>query len=97
MNTKGNKHTAALAPPRPSPPGSRQSELLEFIRQYVARNGQAPRIVEMATSLRVSSPASVAWLLDGLERRGLIRREQRPQRNVRGVGACPYCGRGADT
>ncbi len=60
----------------------RQNETLAFLRTYRMRNGTYPTFIEIADGLGVKSKSSVKRLLDGLERRGYIRREAHLERAI---------------
>jgi repressor LexA len=60
----------------------RQREIVDFIQAYLRRRGYAPSIVEIGRHLGVTSPATVHKHLQGLERRGLIRRRAHQGRSV---------------
>jgi repressor LexA len=78
----------------------RQREIVDFIQGYLRRRGYAPSIVEIGRHLGVASPATVHKHLQGLERRGLIRRRAHQGRSVEvidrtngGAAAVPLLGR----
>ena len=80
----------------------RQKEVVDFIQTYLRRFGYAPSIVEIGRHLGVTSLATVHKHLQGLERRGLIRRRAHHGRSVEVIdrkngGAAPVAllGRGA--
>ena len=58
----------------------RQSELLDFIRDYVARHGYAPAFHEMSAHCRSCSGAM--RMLAALEAQGYIRRQHRKARGL---------------
>ena len=60
----------------------RQKEVVDFIQTYLRRFGYAPSIVEIGRHLGVTSLATVHKHLQGLERRGLIRRRAHHGRSV---------------
>lgn len=53
----------------------RQSQILDFLRQYIATNGFAPTLKQIAKALGVSSLATVHEHLQTLERKGLIKKK----------------------
>lgn len=52
----------------------RQSECLAFIRAYIAANGIAPSITELADGIGNRSKSAVTAMMRSLEERGYIRR-----------------------
>lgn len=52
----------------------RQKQILDFIRQYVQKNGLAPTLTEIANALGVSSLATVHEHLKAMEKKGVIKR-----------------------
>jgi len=60
----------------------RQKQVVDFIQSYLRRRGYAPSIVEIGRHLGLTSPATVHKHLQGLERRGLIRRRAHHGRSV---------------
>jgi repressor LexA len=48
--------------------------VLNFTRGYIARHGYPPTLREIADGTGLASPSAVAYVLDGLEKRGLLRR-----------------------
>ena len=60
----------------------RQMQLLEFLERFRRRWGYSPTLREIARGLGLSSVATVAEHLDGLEARGLIRRQRDRSRSV---------------
>ncbi len=70
----------------------RQLELLVIIEQAIAQDGMAPTLAEMADALGVSSLATVHKHLEGLHRRGRLRREWNRSRASTPTGGCPMCG-----
>ncbi|MBU4173346.1 MAG: transcriptional repressor LexA [Actinobacteria bacterium] len=63
-------------------PTRRQVELLEFLERFRRMWGYSPTLREIAKGLGLSSVATVAEHLDGLESRGLIRRQRDRSRAV---------------
>ena len=60
----------------------RQAQTLDFIRQYIQTNGSAPTLRQIATSLGVSSLATVHEHLKTLEEKGLIKRNAGKSRSI---------------
>ena len=52
----------------------RQKQILNFLSEYIAKNGHAPTLVEIAKELGVKSLATVHEHLQTLERKGLIKK-----------------------
>lgn len=52
----------------------RQRQILDFIRDYIDKYGNAPTLVEIAKKLKVKSLATVHEHLQTLEKKGLIKR-----------------------
>jgi repressor LexA len=60
----------------------KQQETLDFIVNFMKRNGNAPTINEMREGLKLSSLRSVTQRLEGLERRGFIKRDRFQHRSI---------------
>ena len=52
----------------------RQRQILDFISQYIQRNGYSPTLAEIAQALGVSSLATVHEHLETMEKKGVIKR-----------------------
>lgn len=52
----------------------RQKEILDFLNKYIAKNGNAPTLTEIAKKLGVKSLATVHEHLQTLEKKGLIKK-----------------------
>ncbi len=52
----------------------RQRQILDFIAQYIQKNGYAPTLREIADAINVSSLATVHEHLETLNRKGVIRK-----------------------
>ena len=52
----------------------RQKQILDFLNDYIGKNGHAPTLVEIAKKLGVRSLATVHEHLQTLEKKGLIKR-----------------------
>ncbi len=52
----------------------RQKQILDFIKQYIQKNGLAPTLTEIANALGVSSLATVHEHLKAMEKKGVIKR-----------------------
>lgn len=60
----------------------RQRRILEFIRDWVGRNGYPPSVREIADAVGLVSPSSVAYQLKELEKKGYLRRNPNRPRAV---------------
>jgi len=60
----------------------RQKQILDFIRQYIQKNGFSPTLTEIAHALGVSSLATVHEHLTTMVKKGIIKRYQG---SVRGI------------
>lgn len=60
----------------------RQRQILEFITQYIQRNGHSPTLQEIATALGVSSLATVHEHLEAMEKKKVIRRHDGAVRGI---------------
>lgn len=74
----------------------RQEKVLRFVSGYIARNGYAPSVREIAAALKIGTPKGAADHLKVLERKGYIRRTARRPRALtllRDPGGIPLVGR----
>lgn len=53
---------------------NRQRQILDFVAQYVQKNGYSPTLQEIAKALGVSSLATVHEHLEAMEKKGVIKR-----------------------
>lgn len=60
----------------------RQKQILEFLRQYIQRNGYSPTLQQLAEALGVRSLATVHEHLGALAKKGLIRRYEGAVRGI---------------
>jgi repressor LexA len=60
----------------------RQSQILDFIRQYIQANGSAPTLRQIADAIGVSSLATVHEHLTSLEDKRLIKRKTGKTRSI---------------
>ena len=60
----------------------RQKQILDFIRNYIEKYGNAPTLVEIAKKLKVKSLATVHEHLQTLEKKGLIKRSSGIARGI---------------
>lgn len=70
----------------------RQSDVLAFIRSYVAAKGYAPSLHEIGAALGLSSLATVHKHLENLKEKGYIERQWNKSRSMLPSGLCPTCG-----
>src|SRR3989344_8468373 len=61
---------------------NRQRQILDFISQYIQRNGYSPTLQEIAQALGVSSLATVHEHLATMQKKGVIKRRDG---SVRGI------------
>lgn len=61
---------------------SKQKELLDYVSQYINREGVSPTLNEMAEALGVSSLATIHEHLQKLESKGLLRRYKGAVRGI---------------
>ena len=60
----------------------RQRQILDFISQYIQRNGYSPTLQEIAHALGVSSLATVHEHLETMEKKGVIKRKEGSVRSI---------------
>lgn len=60
----------------------RQRQILDFLQQYIEKNGSAPTLREIAKALGVSSIATVHEHLEALQKKGLIKRKDGKTRAI---------------
>ncbi len=60
----------------------RQRQILDFIAQYIQRNGSAPTLLDIAKAINVSSLATVHEHLAAMQRKGVIRRRGGISRSI---------------
>ena len=60
----------------------RQEDALNYIKEYIAAHGYPPTVREIATSLNVSSPATVQTHLDRLADKGYIKKGSNKNRTI---------------
>jgi len=73
----------------------RQREVLDVIRDFIARNGYSPSLEEIGGSLGLSSVATVHKHVSHLVEKGLVRRVWNQNRSIELVGGEP-AGRAMD-
>lgn len=62
--------------------GSRDKEILSFIDDYWDDNWTSPTVREIGRAVGLASPASVAWHLSDLVRKGMLVRKELSGRRV---------------
>jgi len=67
----------------------RQKQILDFIKQYIQKNGLAPTLTEIANALGVSSLATVHEHLKAMEKKGVIKRFAGSVRGIEIVNNSP--------
>ena len=67
----------------------RQQEILEFIREFTARQGYAPSHEEIQRRFDLGSPATVHKHLKNLEEKGLLRKQPHRSRSLELVEEAP--------
>ena len=60
----------------------RQKQILDFISQYIQKNGYSPTLTEIAEAIGVSSLATVHEHLATMERKGVIKRYEGAVRGI---------------
>ncbi len=60
----------------------RQRQILEFIGEFIKKNGYSPTLLEIGKAMKLSSPATIHEHLKSLERKGVIRKNAN---DVRGI------------
>lgn len=60
----------------------RQKQILDFISQYIQKNGSSPTLAEIAEAIGVSSLATVHEHLTAMEKKGVIRRYEGAVRGI---------------
>ena len=60
----------------------RQEDALNFIKSYIVSHGYPPTVREIATSIGVSSPATVQAHLDSLANKGYIKKGSNKNRTI---------------
>ena len=65
----------------------RQKQILEFISQYIQKNGFSPTLQEIATAMNLSSLATVHEHLQTLSKKGVLRKYEGSVRGLDIVGS----------
>ena len=61
---------------------NRQRQILDFVAQYIQRNGYSPTLLEIAKALGVSSLATVHEHLATMQKKGVIKRYEGTVRGI---------------
>jgi repressor LexA len=64
----------------------RQKQILDFIKQYIQKNGSSPTLQEIAEAIGVSSLATVHEHLQSMAKKGVIRKFEGSVRGIDVVG-----------
>lgn len=64
----------------------RQRQVLEFIQDFIKKNGYGPTLAEIGKAMGLSSPATVHEHLKTLERKGMIKRNTNEVRGIQLLG-----------
>lgn len=59
-----------------------QGETFSFLKNYIAKNDQAPTMLELGKEFKLRSLRSVTQRLEALERKGLIKRDRFQHRSI---------------
>ena len=59
-----------------------QEATLSFLKSYISKNGEGPKIVELQKEFKLRSLRSVTQRLEGLEKKGLIKRDRFQHRSI---------------
>lgn len=88
MAESDNRHTAHGAAPFPETDLAgnaltvRQRKVLQVIRESISTRGYPPSVREIGEKVGLKSPSSVAYQLDALQRKGLLRKDPNRPRAV---------------
>lgn len=64
----------------------RQRQILEYIQDFIKRNGYGPTLMEIGKAMGLASPATIHEHLKSLEKKGVIRRNDNQVRGISLVG-----------
>jgi repressor LexA len=64
-----------------------QEETLSFLKHYIGTHGQAPTVTELGKQFKLRSLRSVSQRVEGLERKGLIKRDRFKHRSIQIIDA----------
>lgn len=71
----------------------RESQLFNFIRLRIDATGIAPSFDEMRDHMGLASKSTIWWMINALERRGVLHRQERSARSIKLTHwTCPHCG-----
>src|SRR3989344_251002 len=59
-----------------------QEKTFSFLKSYISKNGQAPTMMELCKEFKLRSLRSVTQRLEGLERKGFIKRDRFQHRSI---------------
>ena len=59
-----------------------QQATFSFLKSYISKNGQAPTMMELCKEFKLRSLRSVTQRLEGLERKGFIKRDRFQHRSI---------------
>lgn len=68
----------------------RQSEVLDFIKSYIAKHGYPPAVREIGAALGLSSPATTQSHITALESKGYIKKTNSKYRSLEIIGNNEY-------
>jgi len=60
----------------------KQKQIYQFIENEIKKNGRPPTVREIAEELGIKSGSTIFYHLNGLEEKGLIKREKKISRNI---------------
>lgn len=64
----------------------RQREVLEFVQDFIKKNGYSPTLMEIGKALHLHSPATIHEHLKTLERKGFIKKNDNEVRGIEILG-----------
>lgn len=64
----------------------RQREVLEFVQNFIKKNGYSPTLMEIGKSLRLHSPATIHEHIKTLEKKGFIKKNDNEVRGISLLG-----------
>lgn len=71
----------------------RQSQILDFISDYIATRKQSPTLAEIGQAFGLSSLATIHKHVRNIAEKGLLTWKWNCARSIRPTHACPACGR----
>lgn len=69
---------------------NRQSDVLDYIKSYVAKHGYPPAVREIGSALGLNSPATIQSHINALENKGYIKKTNSKYRSLEIVGKNEY-------